>query len=151
MEFEFIKRVLDLAVRRGITVLTLERQGLKIRIERRESRGVSSRSDLQPPDVPAQDETPSPSAMPAPHMLQAVKAPMTGVIHLSPKPGEPHFVSVGDKVTKGQQVAIIEAMKTFSAIKAPCSGHVQDIAVGNGDEVDGGIDIMRIHPSDEVA
>src|SRR5215212_3068662 len=54
----------------------------------------------------------------------AVKSPMVGTAYLAPEPGKPNFVAVGDKVTAGQTLLIIEAMKTFNPIKAPKAGTV---------------------------
>ncbi len=49
---------------------------------------------------------------------------MVGVAYLSPEPGAPPFVAVGQTVTAGQTVLLIEAMKTFNQIKAPKAGTV---------------------------
>ena len=59
----------------------------------------------------------------------AVKSPMVGTAYLSPEPGKPPFVKVGDKVTAGQTLLIIEAMKTFNPIKAPKAGTVTQILI----------------------
>ena len=53
----------------------------------------------------------------------AVASPMVGVAYLSPEPGLPAFVTVGQQVTAGQTLLLIEAMKTFNQIKAPQSRH----------------------------
>jgi acetyl-CoA carboxylase biotin carboxyl carrier protein len=57
----------------------------------------------------------------------AVFSPMVGVAYLSPEPGSPAFVTVGQHVTEGQTLLLIEAMKTFNQIKAPKSGTVAKI------------------------
>lgn len=66
----------------------------------------------------------------------AVKSPMVGTAYLSPEPGKPAFVTVGDKVAAGQTLLIIEAMKTFNPIKAPKAGVVTQILVENGRPVE---------------
>lgn len=66
----------------------------------------------------------------------AVKSPMVGTAYLAPEPGKPNFVAVGDEVTKGQTLLIIEAMKTFNPIKAPKAGRVAQILVDNGRPVE---------------
>ena len=68
----------------------------------------------------------------------AVKSPMVGTAYLSPEPGKPVFVSVGDKVTAGQTLLIIEAMKTFNPIKAPKAGTVTQILIENAQPVEFG-------------
>ena len=74
----------------------------------------------------------------------AVKSPMVGTAYLSPEPGKPAFVNVGDKVTAGQTVLIIEAMKTFNPIKAPKAGTLTQILVENGQPVEYGHSLMVI-------
>jgi acetyl-CoA carboxylase biotin carboxyl carrier protein len=68
----------------------------------------------------------------------AVTSPMVGVAYLSPEPGAPAFVSVGQHVTAGQTLLLIEAMKTFNQIKAPKSGTVTSILVQHSAPVEYG-------------
>ncbi len=68
----------------------------------------------------------------------AVTSPMVGVVYLSPEPGAAPFVTVGQSVVAGQTVLLIEAMKTFNQIKAPKSGTVTRILVGNATPVEYG-------------
>jgi acetyl-CoA carboxylase biotin carboxyl carrier protein len=74
----------------------------------------------------------------------AVTSPMVGVAYLSPEPGAPPFVSVGAKVTQGQTLLLIEAMKTFNQIKAPRAGTVTRILVESGMPVEYGEPLMII-------
>jgi acetyl-CoA carboxylase biotin carboxyl carrier protein len=74
----------------------------------------------------------------------AVKSPMVGTAYLSPEPGKPVFVHVGDKVTAGQTLLIIEAMKTFNPIKAPKAGTVTQILIENSRPVEFGEVLMIV-------
>lgn len=74
----------------------------------------------------------------------AVKSPMVGTAYLAPEPGKPSFVAVGDKVTVGQTLLIIEAMKTFNPIKAPKGGTVTQILVDNAQPVEFGEPLMIV-------
>jgi acetyl-CoA carboxylase biotin carboxyl carrier protein len=74
----------------------------------------------------------------------AVKSPMVGTAYLSPEPGKPEFVQVGDKVTAGQTLIIIEAMKTFNPIKAPKAGVVKQVLVENARPVEFGEVLMIV-------
>jgi acetyl-CoA carboxylase biotin carboxyl carrier protein len=74
----------------------------------------------------------------------AVKSPMVGTAYLSPEPGKPVFVQIGDKVTAGQTLLIIEAMKTFNPIKAPKTGTVARILVENAQPVEFGEPLMIV-------
>jgi acetyl-CoA carboxylase biotin carboxyl carrier protein len=72
----------------------------------------------------------------------AVTSPIVGTAYLAPEPGKPNFVAVGDKVTAGQTLLIIEAMKTFNPIKAPKAGTVVRILVENAQPVEYGEPLM---------
>jgi acetyl-CoA carboxylase biotin carboxyl carrier protein len=68
----------------------------------------------------------------------AVTSPMVGVAYLSPEPGASPFVTVGARVTQGQTLLLIEAMKTFNQIRAPRAGTVVRILVESGSPVEYG-------------
>jgi acetyl-CoA carboxylase biotin carboxyl carrier protein len=68
----------------------------------------------------------------------AITSPMVGVAYLTPEPGAPAFVSVGQTVATGETLLLIEAMKTFNQIKAPRAGTVTRILVSNGAPVEYG-------------
>jgi len=74
----------------------------------------------------------------------AVTSPIVGTAYLAPEPGKPNFVSVGDKVTAGQTLLIIEAMKTFNPIKAPKAGTVVRILIENAQPVEYGEPLMVV-------
>ena len=73
-----------------------------------------------------------------------VESPLVGVAYLSPAPDKPAFVSVGDKVTKGQTLLIIEAMKVMNEVPAPKDGVVTEILVNNEEMVEFGKGLVRI-------
>jgi acetyl-CoA carboxylase biotin carboxyl carrier protein len=74
----------------------------------------------------------------------AVKSPMVGTAYLSPEPGKPVFVNIGDKVTAGQTLLIIEAMKTFNPIKAPKAGTLAQVLIDNAQPVEFGQALMIV-------
>jgi len=74
----------------------------------------------------------------------AVTSPMVGVAYLSPEPGAPAFITVGQTVTAGQTLLLIEAMKTFNQIKAPRAGTVTRILVESGAPVEYGEVLMIV-------
>ncbi|KXT75540.1 acetyl-CoA carboxylase biotin carboxyl carrier protein [Streptococcus sp. DD12] len=75
---------------------------------------------------------------------EIVESPLVGVAYLAPSPDKPAFVSVGDKVTKGQTLLIIEAMKVMNEVPAPKDGVVTEILVANEDMVEFGKGLVRI-------
>lgn len=74
----------------------------------------------------------------------AVNSPMVGTIYLQPEPSAPAFVSVGQQVSEGDTLLIVEAMKTMNHIPAPKSGTVKRILVSDGDAVEFGAPLMII-------
>ena len=71
-------------------------------------------------------------------------SPMVGVAYTQPEPDSPPFIQVGDQVTEGQTVVLIEAMKVFNPIKAPRSGKIARILVSNGAPVEYGEPLLII-------
>jgi len=74
----------------------------------------------------------------------AVTSPMVGTAYLQPEPGKPAFVNVGDKVSEGQTLLIVEAMKTMNQIPAPTAGTVTRILVEDGAPIEFGAPLMII-------
>jgi acetyl-CoA carboxylase biotin carboxyl carrier protein len=97
-----------------------------------------------PAPVPS---APPPPAASARSDLQAITAPMVGTFYRSPAPGEAPFVEVGSRVTQGQPVCILEAMKLMNELEAEISGDVVEILVENGTPVEFGQVLMRIKPA----
>jgi acetyl-CoA carboxylase biotin carboxyl carrier protein len=74
----------------------------------------------------------------------AVNSPMVGVAYLSSEPSAAPFVTLGSKVTQGQTLLLIEAMKTYNQIKAPRAGTVTRILVESGTPVEFGEPLMIV-------
>ncbi|RPE71840.1 biotin carboxyl carrier protein [Pacificibacter maritimus] len=96
-----------------------------------------------PASTPAAAATTAPAADPA-NDPNAVPSPMVGTAYLSAEPGAPAFVQIGDKVSEGQTLMIIEAMKTMNHIPAPKSGTVKRVLVDDGTPVEFGAPLMII-------
>ncbi len=89
------------------------------------------------PAAPPPAAAPAPAADAASHP-GAVPSPMVGTAYLSPEPGAATFVKVGDSVTAGQTLMVVEAMKTFNPIPAPRAGKVVAILVADSQPVEYG-------------
>ena len=103
------------------------------------------------PTGPAPASTPtmavaSPAAVPptSAELAGAVKAPMVGTAYLAPQPGELPFVRLGDIVTEGQPLLIIEAMKVMNEIRAHRPGRIAQILVADAQPVEYGAILMLI-------
>ncbi|MEM9214597.1 MAG: acetyl-CoA carboxylase biotin carboxyl carrier protein [Cyanobacteria bacterium P01_F01_bin.150] len=78
--------------------------------------------------------------------LIEITSPMVGTFYRAPAPEEPPFVSVGDAISNGQAVCIIEAMKLMNELEAEVSGKIVDILVENAEPVEFGQVLMRVDP-----
>lgn len=78
--------------------------------------------------------------------LLEIKAPMVATFYVAPSPGDPPFVSLGDRIKVGQTVCILEAMKLMNEIEAEVAGEVVEILVENGTPVEFGQVLMRVKP-----
>ena len=73
-----------------------------------------------------------------------VKSPMVGTFYSSSAPGKPPYVSVGDKVKKGQVLCVIEAMKLMNEIESEFDGEIAEICVKNEDVIEYGQPLFKI-------
>lgn len=96
-----------------------------------------------PAAAAAQAAAPAGDGDPASHP-GAVTSPMVGTVYLQSEPGSPPFVKVGDKVSEGDTLLIIEAMKTMNQIPAPKSGTVKRILVEDSAPVEFGAPLMIV-------
>ena len=93
------------------------------------------------PAAPAAGAAPPAPPEPTGHTL---KSPMVGTFYRAPSPGAPNFVEVGQSVTKGQTLCIIEAMKLLNEIESDVAGKVKAILVENGQPVEYGEPLFAI-------
>jgi acetyl-CoA carboxylase biotin carboxyl carrier protein len=142
-----------------ISELTLESGDLRLSIRKNETKPVALASNPvvatpQPSlaTVEASNSSPSVSlpppldTSPAKNLID-ITSPMVGTFYTAPAPDEPPFVEVGDRVSKGQTVCIIEAMKLMNEIDAESSGRVVEILVDNAQPIEYGQILMRIEPN----
>jgi acetyl-CoA carboxylase biotin carboxyl carrier protein len=78
--------------------------------------------------------------------LVEITAPMVATFYRSPAPGDPSFVELGSRISVGQTVCILEAMKLMNELEAEVSGEVVEILVENGTPVEFGQVLMRVKP-----
>jgi len=120
----------------GLTEIEIERDGLRVRVGR-----GGTINNIAAPAMPALIAT-TPALPSAPADLAknpgAVISPMVGTAYRGPAPGAPPFVDIGSKVTAGETLLIIEAMKTMNQIPAPRSGTVTQILIEDGQPVEFG-------------
>jgi len=71
-------------------------------------------------------------------------APLHGVLHLQPSPGEPLFVQPGQRIAAGQTLCVIEAMKVFNEVRAEADATIVEVLARSGDEVEAGQPLFRL-------
>jgi acetyl-CoA carboxylase biotin carboxyl carrier protein len=154
-----LKDLIDFLVEKDITEFGLERGDLKVRVKRgAEPVAISAPSapaliQMAPADAgrsaaPAATAVPPPAAAPAEPAEEAglhiVKSPIVGTYYEAPSPGSPPFIKVGDEVSAGQVLCIVEAMKLMNEIESDVAGEVVKILVTNNQPIEYGQSLFAI-------
>jgi acetyl-CoA carboxylase biotin carboxyl carrier protein len=134
---EMIRELAALLDETSLTEIELERSGLRIRVARNVTVAAAMPSGLPQAAVPvvAAAAAAAASTDPSKHP-GVVPSPMVGTAYWSPEPGAKPFIEVGSKVSVGQTLMIIEAMKTMNQIPSPRAGTVTQILVEDGQPVE---------------
>jgi acetyl-CoA carboxylase biotin carboxyl carrier protein len=143
MDLRKIKTLIDLVQESGIAELEITEGEEKVRISRHGTHAPQSITHIAAPmaaapmamAAPAEAAPPPAPAAPTGHTL---KSPMVGTFYRSPSPGAAAFVEVGQTVTKGQTLCIIEAMKLLNEIESDAAGVVKAVLAENGQPVEYG-------------
>jgi acetyl-CoA carboxylase biotin carboxyl carrier protein len=135
----------------------IEREGLKLKLRRRTAADANGQAAPEParPTAPAPAPHPvlaapaAPAAAPLPAADDAhlVKSPIVGTFYRAAAPDAKPFVSPGDRVSKGQVLCIVEAMKLMNEIESDCDGEILEALVANGQPVEYGEPLFRIRPT----
>ena len=145
---EQIRQLAAVMTENGLTEIELSDKDTRIRVVRGVAGAAASALPATLASVVSQDTV---SRHVATHGADAtgnhpgsVTSPMVGVAFLAPEPGAPNFVSIGQQVSVGQTLLLIEAMKTFNQIKATRAGIVTKIVVQNSTPVEYGELLMIV-------
>jgi acetyl-CoA carboxylase biotin carboxyl carrier protein len=129
----------------SLTEIEIERAGLRVRVARNITMTASMPANYQVPASVGTGASVTPAAVAdlAKHP-GVVPSPMVGTAYWSPEPGAKPFIEVGSKVTAGQTLLIIEAMKTMNQIPSPRAGTVTQILIEDGQPVEFGEPLVII-------
>ncbi len=145
LDARLVRTLADILTETGLSEIEVERDGLKVRVARQVSVTATVAAPAPAPAAAAAAvEAPAAPAAPVRAAGDAVNSPMVGTVYLQPQPGSPSFVKVGDTVTAGQTLMIIEAMKTMNPIPAPRAGKVVEILVSDAQPVEFGEPLVII-------
>jgi acetyl-CoA carboxylase biotin carboxyl carrier protein len=149
MNQEQIKTLIDALAASDLSELEYSEDGCSLRLVKRAALGAAAsqrtHTGAPPPHVPSTGaRVPQPAeARPLAPAAGECLAPLYGVVHLQPTPGEPPFVQPGEAVEAGQTLCVIEAMKVFNEVRAERAATLQAVLVRSGDEVEAGQPLFR--------
>lgn len=144
MEFENLIRLIEAVSRSELTGLKYEEGGVKLHLTKKQGQTKAAPVTETTETAPAKtSEAQTAAPAPAPGG-KIVESPLVGTFYAAPAEDAEPFVSVGDKVTKGQTLAIVEAMKLMNEIESDYDGTVAEIYVSNGQAVEYGQDLFCI-------
>lgn len=165
MDFKQIQELIKLINKSQIGEVTIEQTDFRITIKQKEenitqvvSQAAAYPAALPPLPMPAQplqaggtqpaaQEQKPASAPAADANYITIKSPMIGTFYRRPSPDKPNFVEVGDDVSTGKVVCIIEAMKLFNEIESEVSGKVVKILVEDSSPVEYDQPLFLVEPS----
>lgn len=151
MNENYIKKLIKLVEESEIESLEVSSWGRKVKIMQRVDASANGSSAAHAVIQPAVQTAPAPqTAAPAPaadtDKLIPVTSPMVGTFYTAPSPDADPYVSMNQKVTVGQVVCIVEAMKLMNEIEAETSGRIVQIMVENAQPVEYGQTLFLIDP-----
>ncbi len=158
MDMKQIQELVKLINKSNIGELSIEEKEFKITIKQKKEGGTTYAMPQQPqisyapspaPAAPAQDS--GKPSQPAPSLkedkLITIKSPMIGTFYRQAGPGKPIFVNVGDEVTTGKVVCIIEAMKLFNEIESEVKGKIVKVLVEDASPVEFDQPLFLVDPN----
>ncbi|MDO9376291.1 MAG: acetyl-CoA carboxylase biotin carboxyl carrier protein [Bacteroidota bacterium] len=161
MDIKQIQELVKLINKTNIGEITIEEEGVKITVKQKkdpvqqiitggQSGQVFSAAQPQQPQYapPPPPAAPAPTAeVPKTDNYITIKSPMIGTFYRQSGPGKPIFVNVGDEVTAGKVVCIIEAMKLFNEIESEVKGKIVKVLVEDASPVEYDQPLFLVDPS----
>ncbi len=160
METKDIQKLIDFIAQSGLDEVNIETSELKLAIKRYSNVAPVAVQQAPAPVIqaPVSAQTPAsvapvqaaapaaqPAAAPASNLI-TIKSPMIGTFYRSAGPDKPFFVEVGDEISTGKVVCIIEAMKLFNEIESEISGKIVKILVDNASPVEFDQPLFLVEP-----
>ena len=151
MDIAKIRELVELVADSGVAELEIETKEMNLRIRSRDAEttavvgpvaAVAPATAVPAAPAPAPAE-PAVAEVP----LRDVISPIVGTFYRAPSPESPPFASVGDKVSTGQTLCIVEAMKVMNEIDAEFSGTIKEVLLDDGSPVEAEAVMFLIDPS----
>jgi acetyl-CoA carboxylase biotin carboxyl carrier protein len=153
MDIKKIQDLVKLITKTNIGEISIEEKDFKITIKQKKEAVQNfaapqfQQAPQQLPPPPAKTETPKEPAAPKQDNLVTIKSPMIGTFYRQAGPGKPIFVNVGDEVTPGTVVCIIEAMKLFNEIESEVTGTIVKVLVEDASPVEFDQPLFLVEPA----
>jgi len=162
IDFNQLREFIEAIAKTDISELAIKEGDFELTLQRNNPYSNTAVYTITPPIAPPPPVTPPPenitpvevetspppvaekSASKKTDNWVAITSPMVGTFYRASAPGEPPFVEESDRISNGQVVCIIEAMKLMNEIEAEVSGKIMEIAVENGEPVEYGQTLMWI-------
>ena len=142
MKAKDIQELIDFISKTGLEEVNIETEEFKIKVKRSNDAPQIVEQAARP-----QTSAPAPAAEENNKNYVEIKSPMIGTFYRTPNPESPSFVQIGDKVTAGQVVCIVEAMKLFNEIESEVSGTIVKVLVENANPVEYDQPLFLVDPS----
>jgi acetyl-CoA carboxylase biotin carboxyl carrier protein len=156
MDFKQIQELVKMVNKSNISELSIEQDKFKITIKQKDNEqpvytvpAVAPVYQPIPQAAPAAQAAPvaeAPKAEAKADNLVTIKSPMIGTFYRSPGPDKPSFVNIGDEVSTGKVVCIIEAMKLFNEIESEVSGKIVKVLVDDASPVEYDQPLFLVEP-----
>jgi acetyl-CoA carboxylase biotin carboxyl carrier protein len=155
MDIKKIQELVKLITKTNIGEISIEEKDFKITIKQKRDAAQhfsapqfqQAPQQLPQPAAAPKAEKPKEEAAPKADNLITIKSPMIGTFYRQAGPGKPIFVNVGDEVTTGTVVCIIEAMKLFNEIESEVTGRIVKVLVEDASPVEFDQPLFLVEPS----
>ena len=153
MNLRQIRELVRLLESSGLSVLEIEENDLRVRLEKGQTAGFAQPVPAALPQAVSAALQAETAPAPAPvadgtvdfNRLKEVKSPLVGIFYAAPSPGAEPFAGVGSRVKKGDVLCVVEAMKLMNEITADADGEVIDVCVQNGQVVEFGQILFKLY------
>ena len=138
MDLAYVKKVIKLIEKSDVDEIEIEEEGKKIRVAKHKNQQPTFvQAAVQPsPQVLPSLPSPSPAAAPAQAKYQEVRSPIVGTFYRAPAPDAEPYIEIGQNVSVGSVLCIVEAMKLMNEIESDVSGRLVQVLVENGKPVE---------------
>ncbi len=142
VDSELIRKLAQLLEQTGLSEIEFESEGSRIRVAKGAPGLVTATQTVPVPQSPPPARGPVERPQQETNAGLTITSPMVGTAYLSPEPGAPPYVEVGDAVAEDQIIMLIEAMKTFNPIRAPKSGTILQVLIDDLTPVEFGEELI---------